>query len=128
MAARSEGFGREEKVSWCVLTPFPRVENAKLIDYPGRPCCSGTLVYEPDSDAMVWIYVSSIRLPLASQEQWTDLVRQCRIYSITKRYENRYVSKFRDEIIGLSVLWLFWMVGTAVATVSVLAFSHKNSL
>jgi hypothetical protein len=41
-----------------------------------------------------------------------------RIYSIHKRYENRFVSKFRDEIIGLSFLWLFWIVGTGIATVS----------
>ncbi|TFK19558.1 hypothetical protein FA15DRAFT_674325 [Coprinopsis marcescibilis] len=38
------------------------------------------------------------------------------IYSIHKRYENRYLSKFRDEIIGLAVIWLFWMVGTGIAT------------
>ncbi|TEB06453.1 hypothetical protein FA13DRAFT_1742944 [Coprinellus micaceus] len=38
------------------------------------------------------------------------------IYSIHKRYENRYISKFRDEMIGLGFLWLFWMVGTGIAT------------
>lgn len=38
------------------------------------------------------------------------------IYSIHKRHENRFVSKFRDEIITLSFLWLFWIVGTGIAT------------
>jgi hypothetical protein len=41
-----------------------------------------------------------------------------RMYSIYKRYENPYLSTFLGEIIGLSVLWLFWIVGTAIATVS----------
>lgn len=39
------------------------------------------------------------------------------MYSIYKRYENPYLSTFLGEIIGLSVLWLFWIVGTAIATV-----------
>lgn len=38
------------------------------------------------------------------------------MYSIYKRYENPYLSTFLGEIIGLSVLWLFWIVGTAIAT------------
>ena len=46
------------------------------------------------------------------------LIDPFRIYSIHKRYENRFVSKFRDEIIALSILWLFWIVGTGIATVS----------
>ena len=40
------------------------------------------------------------------------------MYSIYKRYENPYLSTFLGEIIGLSVLWLFWIVGTAIASVS----------
>ncbi|KAF6746167.1 hypothetical protein DFP72DRAFT_295278 [Ephemerocybe angulata] len=38
------------------------------------------------------------------------------IFSIHKRYENRYISKFRDEMIMLAFIWIFWMVGTAYAT------------
>ena len=41
-----------------------------------------------------------------------------RMYSIYERYENPYLSTFLGEIIGLSVLWLFWIVGTAIASVS----------
>ncbi|KAF8153748.1 hypothetical protein B0H34DRAFT_661348 [Crassisporium funariophilum] len=37
-------------------------------------------------------------------------------YSIHKRHENRYISKFRDEVIGLGILWIFWIVGAAVAS------------
>ncbi|KAF8957201.1 hypothetical protein BDZ97DRAFT_119277 [Flammula alnicola] len=33
--------------------------------------------------------------------------------SIHKRYENPYVSTFLAEIIGLSVLWTFWIAGAA---------------
>ena len=40
------------------------------------------------------------------------------MYSIYERYENPYLSTFLGEIIGLSVLWLFWIVGTAIASVS----------
>ena len=40
------------------------------------------------------------------------------MYSIYKRYENPYLSTFLGEIIGLSILWLFWIVGTAIASVS----------
>ena len=59
------------------------------------------------------------------------------MYSIHKRYENPYLSTFLGEIIGLSVLWLFWIVGAAIASVSVgiplqpLAFSKtldRNTL
>jgi len=38
------------------------------------------------------------------------------IYSIHKRYETPYFSTFLGEIIGLSVLWLFWIVGAAIAS------------
>lgn len=38
------------------------------------------------------------------------------MYSIYKRYENPYLSTFLGEIIGLFVLWLFWIVGTAIAS------------
>jgi len=38
------------------------------------------------------------------------------MYSIYKRYENPYLSTFLGEIIGLSVLWLFWIVGAAIAS------------
>jgi len=38
------------------------------------------------------------------------------MYSIYKRYENPYLSTFLGEIIGLSVLGLFWIVGAAIAS------------
>ena len=52
-----------------------------------------------------------------------------RMYSIYKRYENPYLSTFLGEIIGLSTLWLFWIVGTAIASVSdsFLVGSYRNS-
>jgi len=39
-------------------------------------------------------------------------------FSIHKRYENRYISTFLAEIVGLAVLWLFWIGGAGAATVS----------
>ena len=54
------------------------------------------------------------------------------IWSIHKRYENRYLSTFRGEIIGLSILWIFWIAGAAGATVSgwhpPLPLSHSGIL
>ncbi|KAF8234360.1 hypothetical protein L208DRAFT_1262055 [Tricholoma matsutake] len=38
------------------------------------------------------------------------------IHSIHKRAENRLVSTFRGELIGLSILWVFWLVGLAIAS------------
>jgi len=38
------------------------------------------------------------------------------VWSIHKRYENPYLSTFRGEIIGLSVLWIFWTAGAAGAS------------
>ncbi|KAH6888238.1 hypothetical protein BKA70DRAFT_1121908 [Coprinopsis sp. MPI-PUGE-AT-0042] len=52
------------------------------------------------------LFTSLIAMP------WSAFV----IYSIHKRYENRWVSRFREELVGLGILWLFWMVGTAIAT------------
>ncbi|KAJ3506959.1 hypothetical protein NMY22_g17083 [Coprinellus aureogranulatus] len=58
--------------------------------------------------------------PVVAELLFTSLVSMpwCgfMIYSIHKRYENRYISKFRDEMIALSLLWLFWIVGSAIAT------------
>ncbi|KIM37779.1 hypothetical protein M413DRAFT_448292 [Hebeloma cylindrosporum] len=38
------------------------------------------------------------------------------VWSIHKRYENPYLSTFRGEIIGLSILWIFWTAGAAGAS------------
>ncbi|KAF8060189.1 hypothetical protein FPV67DRAFT_1564444 [Lyophyllum atratum] len=38
------------------------------------------------------------------------------IFCIHKRVENRLVSTFRGELIGLGFLWLFWIVGAAISS------------
>ncbi|KAJ7857739.1 hypothetical protein B0H14DRAFT_3864698 [Mycena olivaceomarginata] len=38
------------------------------------------------------------------------------IHTIYKRVENNLVSTFRAELIGLFVVWMFWIVGTGIAT------------
>ncbi|KAF9492624.1 hypothetical protein BDN71DRAFT_1451242 [Pleurotus eryngii] len=38
------------------------------------------------------------------------------IFVIHKRIDDRPVTLFRDEMIGLGVLWLFWLIGSAVAS------------
>lgn len=38
------------------------------------------------------------------------------LYCIYKRVQFQFVSTFRDEIIGLFVLWLFWIIGCSIAT------------
>ncbi|KAJ7459778.1 hypothetical protein FB451DRAFT_1271510 [Mycena latifolia] len=38
------------------------------------------------------------------------------IRAIHKRVEDNLVSTFRGELVGLFVIWMFWLVGTAIAT------------
>ena len=40
------------------------------------------------------------------------------IHTIHGRYEHKYAPRVWHEIVGLSILWLLWLVGAAVATVS----------
>ncbi|KAJ7069858.1 hypothetical protein C8F01DRAFT_1114290 [Mycena amicta] len=38
------------------------------------------------------------------------------MYTIHKRVEGNLVSTFRAELVGLFIVWMFWIVGTAIAT------------
>jgi len=38
------------------------------------------------------------------------------LYTIHKRVEDNLVSTFRGELVGLFIVWMFWIVGTAIAT------------
>jgi len=51
------------------------------------------------------------------------------IHSIHKRHENRFVSTFRGELIGLFILWVMSLVGAAIATTiwGDLNFCHQFS-
>ncbi|KAF9526183.1 hypothetical protein CPB83DRAFT_495100 [Crepidotus variabilis] len=40
----------------------------------------------------------------------------CIIFSIHKRIEHPYLATFGTEIVGLSVLWVFWIIGAAIAS------------
>ncbi|KAL1743861.1 hypothetical protein HDZ31DRAFT_40050 [Schizophyllum fasciatum] len=40
------------------------------------------------------------------------------IITIHKRIERRYGSSFRTELFGLFILWIFWLCGAAIATVT----------
>ncbi|KAJ7626689.1 hypothetical protein DFH06DRAFT_1273092 [Mycena polygramma] len=44
-----------------------------------------------------------------------DIVELC-IRTIHKRVDDNLVSTFRGELIGLFVIWMFWIVGTGIAT------------
>ncbi|KAF8890930.1 hypothetical protein BD779DRAFT_1515271 [Infundibulicybe gibba] len=108
---------------YCVLTLFSVVLlglSAARIHYTthlprGDPLNGGKNFYDP---IVVELLVTSIlTIP------WSIFI----IISIHKRVESRLVSLFRGEIIGLAVLWLFWLVGAAIAT-SIwgdLSFCHK---
>jgi len=37
-------------------------------------------------------------------------------FSIHRRYENRYISTFLAEIVGLAVLWILWIAGAGAAS------------
>ncbi|PFH49296.1 hypothetical protein AMATHDRAFT_147990, partial [Amanita thiersii Skay4041] len=49
------------------------------------------------------------------------------IYCIYKRVETKYVSKYYEELIGLALLWLFWIIGAADASAiwGTLSFCQK---
>ncbi|KAJ7175780.1 hypothetical protein C8R46DRAFT_1079439 [Mycena filopes] len=60
--------------------------------------------YDPD---IVELLVTSI-MTIA----WAIFV----IRTIHKRVDGNLVSTFRGELIGLFIVWMFWVVGTAIAT------------
>jgi len=70
----------------------------------GDPLNGGKDFYDPD---IVELLVTAM-LTMA----WALFV----IYTIYKRVEDNLVSTFRGELIGLFVLWMFWIVGTGIAT------------
>ncbi|KAJ6584882.1 hypothetical protein B0H19DRAFT_1107001 [Mycena capillaripes] len=70
----------------------------------GDPLNRGRDFYDPD---IVELLISAM-LTIA----WSLFV----IYTIHKRVEDNLVSTFRGELVGLFVIWMFWIVGTAIAT------------
>ncbi|KAF8815244.1 hypothetical protein BYT27DRAFT_6734815 [Phlegmacium glaucopus] len=70
----------------------------------GDPLNSGKPFHDPIVAELLFTMILTI--------PWCTFV----IYSIYKRYENPYLSTFLGEVIGLSVLWLFWIVGAAIAS------------
>ncbi|KAJ6508897.1 hypothetical protein C8R45DRAFT_459351 [Mycena sanguinolenta] len=70
----------------------------------GDPLNRGKDFYDPD---IVELLVTTI-LSIA----WAAFV----IRTIHKRVEDNLVSTFRGELIGLFCLWMFWIIGTGIAT------------
>ncbi|KAJ7212194.1 hypothetical protein GGX14DRAFT_622336 [Mycena pura] len=70
----------------------------------GDPLNGGKDFYDPD---IVELLVTTI-LSMA----WAAFV----IRTIHRRVEDNLVSTFRGELVGLFVIWLFWLVGAALAT------------
>lgn len=48
----------------------------------------------------------------------------CSVHMIHGRSEYRYLSKVWHELLGLFILWVMWLVGAAIATVSANEFAH----
>ncbi|TFK37283.1 hypothetical protein BDQ12DRAFT_653179 [Crucibulum laeve] len=71
---------------------------------PGDPLNGGTPFYDP--------IVAEILFTTLMTMAWSIFI----IHAIHKRAEHRFVSRFRDEIIGLAILWLFWIIGAGIAT------------
>jgi len=70
----------------------------------GDPLNSGRPFYDP--------IVAEILFTVLLTIPWCIFIA----YSIHKRYENPYLSTFLGEVIGLAVLWIFWIVGAATAS------------
>jgi len=70
----------------------------------GDPLNGGRDFYDPD---IVELLVTSM-MSMA----WAVFV----IRAIYKRVEDNLVSTFRGELVGLFIVWMFWIVGTAIAT------------
>ncbi|KAJ7095942.1 hypothetical protein B0H15DRAFT_798377 [Mycena belliarum] len=70
----------------------------------GDPLNRGRDFYDPD---IVELLVTSM-MSMA----WAGYV----IFTIYRRVENNLVSTFRGELVGLFIIWMFWIVGTAIAT------------
>jgi hypothetical protein len=79
-----------------------------------RPRCGWTSFHYYTDRTMVNLHVSPRSYKSSSNYQRTPCHR---IHSIHKRAENKLVSTFRGELIGLSILWIFWLVGAAIASV-----------
>ncbi|KAJ6619476.1 hypothetical protein B0H10DRAFT_1163509 [Mycena sp. CBHHK59/15] len=70
----------------------------------GDPLNGGHNFYDPDIVELLITTMMSIG--------WAIFV----IYTIHKRVEGNLVSTFRGELVGLFVIWFFWLVGAAIAS------------
>jgi len=70
----------------------------------GDPLNGGNNFYDPI--VVELLFTTLLTVP------WSIFI----IHSIHKRAEHRLVSTFRGELIGLVILWIFWLVGAAVAS------------
>nr|GAT60360.1 predicted protein [Mycena chlorophos] len=73
-----------------------------LVHQPPAP--PGRSFYDPD---IVELLIASM-LSMA----WSGFI----IYTIHRRVEHNLVSTFRGELAGSFVIWMFWMVGAAIAS------------
>ncbi|KAH0579507.1 hypothetical protein J132_11211 [Termitomyces sp. J132] len=70
----------------------------------GDPLNGGRNFYDPI--VVELLFTTLMTMP------WCGYVTYC----IYKRFEARYLSTFRDELIMLVVLWFFWIIGAAIAS------------
>ncbi|KAJ3975143.1 hypothetical protein EV361DRAFT_550182 [Lentinula raphanica] len=70
----------------------------------GDPLNSGQDFYDP---IVAELLATSILAIL-----WSWFIIHC----IHRRYENRFITTFRGELIGLFILWVMYLVGAAIAT------------
>ncbi|KIK67200.1 hypothetical protein GYMLUDRAFT_37266 [Collybiopsis luxurians FD-317 M1] len=70
----------------------------------GDPLNGGSNFYDPIVAELLATSILSIF--------WSWFIIHC----IHKRHENRFITTFRGELIGLFVLWLMQLVGAAIAT------------
>ncbi|KAF8208857.1 hypothetical protein K438DRAFT_1917225 [Mycena galopus ATCC 62051] len=71
---------------------------------PNDPLNHGRPFYDPD--------VVELLITAMMSMAWAAFV----IRTIHRRVEDNLVSTFRGELIGLFIVWIFWIIGSSVAT------------
>ncbi|PPQ82277.1 hypothetical protein CVT24_001445 [Panaeolus cyanescens] len=106
---------------YCALTFFTFILfclTAARLNYtgnlpPGDPLNGGRNFHDPIAVELLITCLMAI--------PWSIFVA----LTIHNRWENPHLSTFRGEIAGLSLIWIFYIIGAAVATVGVL---HHHSI
>jgi len=86
----------------------------------------GASRHRPDDYSLVYLHVRFSRTGVCATTVPLLTTHPSSIVCIHKRIENKFVFTFRGELVGLGVLWLFWIIGAAITSVSDLDSRRPN--